>query len=177
MNRVMMSAREALSEEGQAVYDEIMASRGKVDEAFQVLLPAPELLRRIAHLGSYVRFGSGLTAAVRECIILATARHMGSEFEWADHEPQARAAGVSAETIQSIRDGNLPVQGSNPERLVVQFVQQTLRDQNSRISVFEVCKPSSGPRELRRSQRLLVSIRCWRTSSQCLTWVDEQEHG
>jgi 4-carboxymuconolactone decarboxylase len=61
---------------------------------------------------------------------------MGSEFEWADHEPQARAAGVSAETIQSIRDGNLPVDGSNPERLVVQFVHQTLRDQNVTDTCF-----------------------------------------
>ena len=144
MSRVTMSSREALSEEGQAVYDEIMITRGKVDEAFQVLLPAPELLRRIAHLGSYVRFGSGLTAAVRECIILATARHMGSEFEWADHEPQARAAGVSAETIQSIRDGNLPVDGSNSERLVVQFVYQTLRDQNVTDTCFRSVQTEFG---------------------------------
>jgi 4-carboxymuconolactone decarboxylase len=144
VSRVTISSREALSEEGQAVYDEIMITRGKVDEAFQVLLPAPELLRRIAHLGSYVRFGSGLTAAVRECIILATARHMGSEFEWADHEPQARAAGVSAETIQSIRDGNLPVDGSNPERLVVQFVYQTLRDQNVTDTCFRSVQAEFG---------------------------------
>ena len=144
MNRVTMSSREELSEEGQAVYDEIMGSRGKVDEAFQVLLPAPELLRRIAHLGSYVRFGSGLTAAVRECIILTTARHMGSEFEWADHEPQARAAGVSAETIQSIKDGNIPVDGSNPERLVVQFVHQTLRDQNVTDACFQSVQTEFG---------------------------------
>ena len=137
MNRVVMRSREELSEEGRAVYDEIMVSRGKVDEAFQVLLPTPELLRRVAHLGSYVRFGSGLSAAVRECIILATARHMGSEFEWADHEPQARAAGVSAETIRSIRDGKLPVQGSIQERAVIQFVHETLRDQNLTDACFQ----------------------------------------
>jgi 4-carboxymuconolactone decarboxylase len=139
-----MRSREALNEEGQAVYDEIMASRGKVDEAFQALLPAPELLRRIAHLGSYVRFGSGLTAAIRECIILATARHMGSDFEWKDHEPQARAAGVSAQTIQAIRDGELPTDSGNAERLVVQFVQQTLRDQNVTEACFQAVQSEFG---------------------------------
>ena len=41
MNRVVMSARETLSAEGQAVFDEIMSSRGKVDEAFQVLTTGP----------------------------------------------------------------------------------------------------------------------------------------
>jgi len=130
-----MRSRVGLSDEGQAVYDEIMASRGKVDEAFQVLLPTPELLRRIAHLGSYVRFGSSLSAAIRECIILATARHMGSDFEWTDHEPQARGAGVSEETIRSISAGELPLNGSSEERAVIQFVYETLRDQ----SVTDAC--------------------------------------
>src|ERR1035441_4732312 len=102
MSRISLRSREQLDEVGRAVLDEIMATRGKVDEAFQVLLPTPELLRRISHLGTYVRFGSSLGADVRECIILATARHMNSEFEWNDHRPQARTAGVAEETIESI---------------------------------------------------------------------------
>ena len=137
MNRIPLRSREQLDEVGRAVFDEIMKSRGKVDEAFQVLLPTPELLRRIAHLGTYVRFGSGLSAAVRECIILATARHMNSEFEWNDHRPQARAAGVSEETIESIWKGEPPASASADQRTVVQFVYETLRDKNVTDATFE----------------------------------------
>jgi 4-carboxymuconolactone decarboxylase len=139
MNRISLRSRDQLDEVGRAVFDEIMKSRGKVDEAFQVLLPTPELLRRIAHLGTYVRFGSGLSAAVRECIILATARHMNSEFEWNDHRPQALAAGVAEETIESIWRGELPAtpKSSADERMVVQFVYETLRDKNVTDATFD----------------------------------------
>lgn len=145
MSRWNVRSRAELGEDGRSVYDEIMASRGKVDEAFQVLLPAPELLRRIAHLGFYVRFGSSLSAAIRECIILATARHMHSDFEWTDHEPQARAAGVPDETIQAISSGELPVAGSLEQRAVLQFVYETLRDQNVSDSCFERVQAEFGP--------------------------------
>lgn len=137
MNRVPMRSKADLNEAGRAVFDEIMASRGRVDEAFQTLLPAPELLRRIAHLGTYIRFKSGLPAAVRECIILATARHMNSEYEWADHEPQALAAGVSEDTIRSIRNGEPPRGYNVQEQAVVQFVYEALRDRNVSDASFQ----------------------------------------
>jgi 4-carboxymuconolactone decarboxylase len=144
MNRIKISSKEQLDEVGRAVFDDIMKSRGKVDEAFQVLLPTPELLRRIAHLGTYVRFGSSLSAAVRECIILATARHMNSEFEWNDHRPQALKAGVAEETIESIWWSELPATGSADERIVVQFVYETLRDRNVTDAAFDAVEKRFG---------------------------------
>ncbi len=134
MARLPGRSREDLPEEGRRVYDEIVASRGEVDEAFQVLLPRPELLRRIAHLGSYIRFGSSLPASIRECIILAAAREMHSEFEWASHEPQARQAGVSDDTLHAIRKGELP--SGDGEGAVVQLVYETLRDHRVTDAVF-----------------------------------------
>lgn len=144
MSRVVIHTREGLGDDGKIVYDEIMASRGKVDEAFQVLLPASELLRRIAHLGSYVRFGSGLSASVRECVILATARHMGSEFEWNDHEPQARGAGVSTATIDAIRDGELPLEAGAQERAAIRLAYETLHDQNVTDACYQEVQAQFG---------------------------------
>jgi 4-carboxymuconolactone decarboxylase len=144
MSRVPVRSREELSTEGCAVYDEIMATRGKVDEAFQVLLPTAELLRRIAHLGSYIRFESSLPAAVRECIILATARHFWSEFEWTDHELQARKAGVSGDTIQSIKNGEPPTNCSAEEGAVVQFVYETLRGHRITDATFQTVQSAFG---------------------------------
>lgn len=142
MSRRPARSREDLPAEGRCVYDEIVASRGEVDEAFQVLLPTPELLRRIAHLGSYIRFESRLPPAIRECIILAAAREMQSEFEWASHEPQARQAGVSADTLRSIREGEVPA--GDPQGPVVQLVYQTLRDHRVTDPIFQRVQSAFG---------------------------------
>lgn len=137
MMRVPMRSRDDLPEEGRRVYDEIVKTRGEVDEAFQILLDSPEALRRIAHLGSYIRFESRLSGAIRECIILATARECGSEFEWASHEPQARRAGVSEDTIRSIKSGEVPAHGSAEERAALQFAFENLRDHRISDATFE----------------------------------------
>ena len=47
----------------------------------------------------------GLDARLVELIILATAREMQSQFEWAMHEPVALEVGVPAATIDMIRHG------------------------------------------------------------------------
>ena len=137
-------SRDDLSEEGRRVYDEIVATRGEVDEAFQILLPRPELLRRIAHLGSYIRFESSLPAAIRECIVLATARELESEFEWASHEPQARRAGVSEETIRAIRAGEVPSGTGEGERAAVRFVYESLRDHRVGDATFGALRDAFG---------------------------------
>jgi len=136
VSRVIRRNREQLDGRAQAVYDEIVASRGKVDDAFQPLLAAPDLLQRIVHLGTYVRFQSGLDARIRECVILATARHMRSDFEWKDHEVQARDAGVAPETIEAIRNQSIP-EGCSPEiAAVLRFCYETLVDQDVSEETF-----------------------------------------
>jgi 4-carboxymuconolactone decarboxylase len=142
MARLPARSREDLPEEGRRVYDEIVASRGEVDEAFQVLLPTPELLRRIAHLGAYIRFGSSLPASIRECIILAAAHEMQSEFEWASHEPQARRAGVSEDTLRSIRNGEVP--SGREEGAVVQLVHEALRHHRLTEATFQRVQSAFG---------------------------------
>jgi 4-carboxymuconolactone decarboxylase len=144
MSRNPGLSRNDLSEEGRRVYDEIVATRGEVDEAFQILLPRPELLRRIAHLGSYIRFESSLPAAIRECIVLATARELESEFEWASHEPQARRAGVSEGTIRAIRAGEEPSLAGEGERAAVRFVYESLRDHRVADATFGALRDAFG---------------------------------
>ena len=119
------------------MFDEIVATRGEVDEAFQTMLARPELLRRVAHLGSFIRFESSLPAGVRECVILATGREFRCQFELTSHEPQARAAGVSEATIRSIREGRLPSAGNDGERVAVQFAYESLREHRVTDPTFQ----------------------------------------
>jgi len=139
-----MRSRDDLPDEGRRVYDEIVKTRGEVDEAFQILLDSPEALRRIAHLGSYIRFESRLSGAIRESIILATARECGSEFEWTSHEPQARRAGVSEDSIRAIMSGEVSAHASAEEGAALQFVFENLRDHRISDATFEKARAIFG---------------------------------
>jgi 4-carboxymuconolactone decarboxylase len=54
----------------------------------------------------YLRHEAGLGGPVRELAILTTARELDSQFEWAAHEPEAVAEGVSQEIIDIIKHRN-----------------------------------------------------------------------
>jgi 4-carboxymuconolactone decarboxylase len=146
MSRVVRKTREELDLHARAVYDEIFASRGKVDDAFQPLLTTPDLLQRVVRLGTYIRFESGLDAETRECVILATAQYMRSEFEWQDHEIQARKAGVAAETIEAIRTQRNPDACSPEIAAVLRFCRETLIDKEVSDEAFRQVEAAYGTR-------------------------------
>ena len=98
-----LTQREDVAEAQRQAFDEIVASRGSIRGPFGVLLHSPELARRAAHLGAYLRYESSLDPRVRETAVMATAAVLDCTYEWAAHEPQARAAGVPADVIEAIR--------------------------------------------------------------------------
>ena len=57
-----------------------------------IQLHSEELARRSRPVNQYLRNESGLGARLRELAILATARELDSQFEWAAHEEEARRA-------------------------------------------------------------------------------------
>ena len=67
MTRVAeVTQREALPESHRPVFDEIVASRGSVRGPFGILLHSPELARRAAAVGGYLRYESALEPRLRE---------------------------------------------------------------------------------------------------------------
>jgi 4-carboxymuconolactone decarboxylase len=94
---------------------------------FAVLLHSPEVARRTAELGAFIRFESSLLPADRELVILTLARELDCRFEWAAHVPEARAAGVRAEAIAAVGTRQAP-EGLTPgEAEIVRYVQELLR--------------------------------------------------
>src|SRR5258708_16909028 len=73
MTRVAeVKERDALPESQRPAFDDIVASRGSIRGPFGVLLHSPELARRAAALGGYLRYESSLEARVRETAVNAT---------------------------------------------------------------------------------------------------------
>lgn len=123
----LVASREGLSAAQQAAFDEIAGSRaGRVGGPFQALLHSPEVARRAAIAGAYLRFESLLPADVRELAILAAASVNHCDYEWAAHENLAREAGVGAQTIAAVINGSglegIPVADAQ----VVQFIRDLL---------------------------------------------------
>ncbi len=102
-----MPRREDLDADGQQTYDRLADPAGGTLRGLTgpggIQLHSPELSRRSRPLNHYLRHEAGLGGRVRELAILATARELGSQFEWAAHEPAALAEGIAPEIIDLIR--------------------------------------------------------------------------
>jgi 4-carboxymuconolactone decarboxylase len=125
MRITAIDSREQIAENQRSAWDEIMASRGQVAGPFRVLLHSPEMARRVAHLGTYIRFESQLEPRVREVATLATARVLNCEYEAYAHEEHLRKAGASEEVLSALRERRM--QDLPPEdRWIGTFVEQAL---------------------------------------------------
>lgn len=126
MARVPLVPEDA-SPEIAAVYAEITATRGKLLNVYQSLAHAPEGLRRMAGVGQYLRFEAGLPPRLRELVTQATAAVNRSQYEWTQHVPLARAAGVTDAEMDALAKGQVPAGLSPPERAAVVYAQELAR--------------------------------------------------
>ena len=105
--RLPLPKREELDEAGQRIYDSLVDPKGGSIRGLRgpggILLHSPELSRYTRPLNRYLRHEARLGGRVRELAILTTARELDSQLEWAAHEPEAIAEGISREIIDTIK--------------------------------------------------------------------------
>jgi 4-carboxymuconolactone decarboxylase len=105
--RLPLPKREELDEAGQRIYDSLVDLKGETIRGLRgpggILLHSPELSQYTRPLNHYLRREAGLGGRVRELAILTTARELDSQFEWAAHEPEAIAEGISRQVIDIIK--------------------------------------------------------------------------
>lgn len=130
MARVSYVEREALDTEAQEIYDRIRRDRNaaNVGLQFRALLHSPQATGYLTSLGAELRFRSAIPANLQELAIIVAAREWNSDIEWTAHAALAAKAGVSAATIETIRTRQSPAALADDERIVVEFVQQLLRE-------------------------------------------------
>ena len=111
LSRLPPLKRETLNKAQQKAYDGLAAPRSGhlnlagINGPGGVILRMPKLVQSLDDLNRMLRSELGLDARLVELTILATAREMQSQFEWAMHEPVALELGVPAATIDMIRHG------------------------------------------------------------------------
>lgn len=121
----------SLDPQAQALYDHLVAKRGRVDGMYRSLLNHPELAQHIGELGSYLRFGdSVLPDEVRELVILRTARRFGVAYEWVKHVPPAIEAGLSETMIEQLRQDQKPDGLTRAQEAALSAVECVLEQQS-----------------------------------------------
>jgi 4-carboxymuconolactone decarboxylase len=133
LSRLPPVDREKLNDAQKKVYDGLTAPRsGRLNLAGikgpgGVNLRMPKLLEHMGDVNRLMRSSLGMEPRLVEAAILATAREMKSQFEWAMHEEVALEAGVAASTIDIIRHGK-PLTADIPEKeaILIQLAREAV---------------------------------------------------
>ena len=112
-------APDAMTPEQRVAASEIAAGRrGELSGPFVPALRSPELMRRLQRLGEYLRYDAALPPALREMVILLTARSHRQSYEWSVHAPIARREGLSPSIIAALEADRRP-DGMTPDETII----------------------------------------------------------
>lgn len=140
-------------------YVDPAAAPEPVREAFAQLPVHLHVFKLVAHAETcfrpFLRYGASilgrqaLSARLRELAILRVARLADAEYEWVQHVPIARAAGVRDEQIAALEHGALEADCFDEvDRLVLAFTDDVVRTGRPPRERFEALARHLPPREL-----------------------------
>jgi len=107
MPRIPLVTGENLTPEQRRVYDAMVSGPRKSAPVgpLAVAMHRPALAEAWSALGLVLRFNSNFPPRLREFTILLIGRCYDCQFEWASHEAEAVKAGLSAQSIETLRIG------------------------------------------------------------------------
>jgi 4-carboxymuconolactone decarboxylase len=150
--RLPLPQRDQLDEAGKRIYDRVTDPKGGTIVGIRgpagIQLYSPKLAEIARPLNSYLRFECGLSARLREIAILATARELDSQFEWAAHEPEALKEGVPAATIDIIKHRKSTTSLPDAEAAVIELAREFYRTKKVSSATFARAAKHYAPREL-----------------------------
>jgi 4-carboxymuconolactone decarboxylase len=174
--RLPLPNREDLDEAGKKAYDRgttpgatIMGLQGPAG----IQLFSPKTAPHMIAINRYLRFEAGFTPRVREIAILATAREMDSQFEWAAHEPEALKEGVPQNVIEVIKHRRSTEGLDETDAIVIELGRQLWRDHKVKSETFAKLKELFGPQKL---VELVMLMGNYAGTAALLAAVDMQLH-
>ena len=137
--------REKLTPEGAEAFDYVLSTRGRVGVPFSVLLNRPQACRRVAEVGTYVRFESSLPRPIIELATITAAREWDCDFEWRAHLPAARETGASDAVISAIENKSALAGVDAEQALIVEAVRGLLREHRLDDDTYKQLLEKYGP--------------------------------
>src|ERR1700722_16316975 len=124
MARIEAVKREDLGARQRQLYDSIMRTRprGSLSGPFSVLIHTPDIAEPADGLANCFRVSPKLDKRLIELIVLLMCCDASGKYAWSVHEPVARSAGLTDETIDAIRARKRPPFKRDDEALIYDVV-------------------------------------------------------
>jgi 4-carboxymuconolactone decarboxylase len=148
--RLPLPKREDLDEAGQRAYDRA-ATPGKSIVGLHgpggITLYSSKTAELRTAFNNYLRY-EVFEPKLREVAILAVAREMDSQFEWAAHEPEALKVGVPADVVDIIKHRKSTAGIDETYAAIIELGRQTFGDHKVTSAAFARVKKLFAPTKL-----------------------------
>jgi len=121
MNRLLDLPPEKLTPEQTAVFNQLVAGRGRILGPYKIWIHSPTVASGMEHIGTYLNKKGTLSTREVEIGILVIAQHWDADYVRTAHIKAGKAAGLSQETIDAILAGRDPKLSDPHEHAVHRF--------------------------------------------------------
>jgi 4-carboxymuconolactone decarboxylase len=146
MARIDDVKRDNLTPRQLKLYDGIMRTRprGNLSGPFSVWINTPDIAEPADGLANCFRVNPELEKRLIELIILLMCRDATVKYAWSVHEPLARQAGLTPQTVDAIRARRRPDFERDDERLIYELVTELLATKTLSAATFDRAKAAFG---------------------------------
>jgi 4-carboxymuconolactone decarboxylase len=148
MTRVPTLSRAEMDAEQQDVYDEVVATTGRVGRGPSVGYAYSPGMWRLHHASSAHLTRCSLTPAQVRIVALTTARHWNAAYPWSAQAAMALAAGVDPATVEAINAGERPAFTDEADAAVYDATRELLASGTLCEEGFRAAKATIGYRRL-----------------------------
>jgi 4-carboxymuconolactone decarboxylase len=121
MNRILEIPPEKLSPEQTAVFNQLVAGRGRILGPYKIWIHSPTIASGMEHIGTHLNKRSSLSPREVEIGILLIARHWDADYVRQAHIREGKRVGLSQEVINALLAGDDPGLADPHERGVYDF--------------------------------------------------------
>jgi 4-carboxymuconolactone decarboxylase len=145
-SRLSLPDPASFTPEQRAVYDSILSTRGNIEGPFLAWLHSPALASPAEKLGAFCRYGTVLSLVESELLILTVAGHHNCIGEQQIHEPIARKAGLSEDSVQALRRAGVPALTDARQEVLHALAHQLLSAHRIEPATYEKAVAAFGER-------------------------------
>ena len=145
MPRIPLVSEASMTDAQRRVYDAMMNGprRSPPVGPLAAAMHRPDLAEAWSALGLVLRFNSSFPPRLREFVILLVGRYWDCQFEWFSHEAEARQAGLSAPTIETLRQGGATFAAPD-EQAIHDYAMELLRDHHASDATYQAVLTAYG---------------------------------
>src|SRR5438067_13084197 len=102
MNRILELPPDKLTPEQTAIFDQLVAGRGRILGPYKVWIHSPTIADGMQHIGTYLNKRGSLSPREIEIGSLVIARHWDADYVRQAHIREGKRVGLSQETIHAM---------------------------------------------------------------------------